>query len=282
MKKENEKIVDSDNANDTASRTLSKLREKSDQSNSNSLWSISKGDIKFILIFVTIFSLCRFFVYDYYIVPSSSMVPTLLIGDMPLTEKWRYGYSKHSIWFSPPILSGRKFFKDNVQRGEVVVFKSPEDNDTNVVKRVIGLPGDRVRVENGVVIVNNVRAQLTFKKKMFYKDTNAHLFYELMIYDEVLPLSKGVKHAVAYQEERRDSDVNNFAEETVPEGHYFVMGDNRDCSKDSRCGLGLVPTENLMGRAVATIYSIDNGVRWWEFWLWLQNIRYSRIFKKII
>ncbi|MDR1334742.1 MAG: signal peptidase I [Holosporaceae bacterium] len=283
MEKENKKATKHDSVGAISSRRLSKLQEKSDEGNScDSFWSVSKSDIKFILIFVTLFSLFRFFAYDYYIVPSSSMVPTLLIGDMPLTEKWRYGYCKHSIWFSPPIFSGRKFFKNNIKRGEVVVFKSPEDCETNVVKRVIGLPGDKVRLENGVIIVNDVRAQLTFKEKMLYKDTAAHVFYELMIYDEILPLSDEVKHRVAYQEEMHNSEANNFKEQTVPEGYYFVMGDNRDCSKDSRCGLGLVPVENFMGHAVATIYSIGNGVRWWEFWLWLQNIRYNRICKKII
>ncbi|MDR1982567.1 MAG: signal peptidase I, partial [Holosporaceae bacterium] len=87
---------------------------------------------------------------------------------------------------------------------------------------------------------------------------------------------------VAYRDEMKFSEANNFKEVIVPPGHYFVMGDNRDCSKDSRCGLGFVPEENLMGRALFIVYSIDNGVKLWEFWLWIQNIRYSRILKRII
>jgi signal peptidase I len=244
--------------------------------------STIKDDIKFIAVFVVVFSFFRFFVYDYFIIPSSSMVPTLLIGDMPLVEKWAYGYSKHSIWFSPNLFSGRKLFKNNVKRGEVVVFKAPEDESTNVIKRLIALPGDKISVNNGVVRVNGVDAKLTFRRKMVYRDINQGTLEELVIYDEELPLSEDHIHEVAYFEPARYSPANNFSEITVPDGYYFVMGDNRDFSKDSRCGLGMVPEENIMGRAVYTIYSIANGVKLWEFWLWIQNIRYSRIMKKII
>jgi signal peptidase I len=247
-----------------------------------SWWRSLSSDTRFVIVFITTFCLARFFVYDYYIVPSSSMVPTLLIGDMPLVEKWAYGYSKHSVWFSPNLFSGRILFRNNVKRGEVIVFKAPEDNDTNVIKRVIGLPGDKVSVESGVVCVNGVRAKLTPKGKTVYKDTGQDKFYELTLYDEVLPLTEGTAHTVAYLEEGVDAAQNHFKEVVVPEGHYFVMGDNRDCSKDSRCGLGLVPAENLMGHAVRTIHSIGNGVRLWEPWLWFQNIRYDRILKKIM
>jgi signal peptidase I len=247
-----------------------------------------KDDLRFIVVFVFFFSLFRFFVYDWYIVPSSSMVPTLLIGDMPFVEKFAFGFSKHSIWFSPNLFSGRFGFRNNVKRGEVIVFKhpqiesEPENNDINLIKRVIALPGDKVGVNNGVITVNGVSASLTFKNKMVYHDTNVKQFTELNLYEEKLPLSDAPTHTVAYVEKRRLSEVNNYKEVVVPAGHYFVMGDNRDCSKDSRCGLGFIPAENLMGRAWFTVYSIANGVKLWEFWLWLQNIRYSRIFKRIL
>lgn len=241
-----------------------------------------REDVKFIIIFVAIFSLFRFFVYDYFIIPSSSMVPSLLIGDMPLVEKWQYGYSRHSIWFSPNLFSGRKLFSNNVKRGEVIVFKEPANASTNVIKRVIAIPGDKVSVNDGIIRVNDVDATLIFKEKMVYRDTNQRTFDELSVYEEKLPLSDAPVHTVAYYAPARQSAVNHFEEIIVPEKHYFVMGDNRDFSKDSRCGLGLVPEENIMGRAVRVIYSIGNGVKLWEFWLWLQNIRYSRIFKKII
>lgn len=241
-----------------------------------------KDDIRFITIFVVVFSIFRFFIYDYFIIPSSSMVPTLLIGDMPLVEKWAYGYSRHSIWFSPKLFSGRKMFNHNVKRGEIIVFKAPEDQDTNVIKRVIALPGDKISVNDRVIRVNGVDAKITFKEKMIYQDTNQRTIEELDLYEEKLPLSDADIHTVAYYDPAKNSRVNNFAEIVVPEGFYFVMGDNRDFSKDSRCGLGMVPEENLMGRAIYTVYSIGNGVKLWEFWLWLQNIRYNRILKKII
>jgi len=262
-----------------------------------------KDDLRFIGIFIVLFSLFRFFVFEWYIVPSSSMVPTLLIGDMPFVEKFAYGFSKHSIWFSPNLFSGRVCFKDNVKRGEVMVFKYPqsdvpyvkgdfpacmkpdldkEQNNVNLIKRVIALPGDRVSVNNGVITVNGVAAELKPKGKMYYHDTHVHQYYELSLYEEKLPLSDAPVHTVAYIDEMKFSAPNHFKEITVPAGHYFVMGDNRDCSKDSRCGLGFIPAENLMGRAWFLVYSIGNGVQWWEFWRWIQNIRYSRIFKRII
>lgn len=245
-------------------------------------------DIRFIVIFVFFFSLFRFFLYDWYIVPSGSMIPTLLIGDMPFVEKWAYGYSRHSIWFSPKLFSGRVFFKNNVKRGEVVVFKhpqnpdTPEYNDMNIVKRVIGLPGDRISVQNGVIYVNGECAQLTPKGSMIHHDEQSHQFLELKLYEEKLPGSDLPSHTVAYLEEAKYSAPNHYAEIMVPAGHYFVMGDDRDLSKDSRCGLGFVPEENLMGRVLCTVFSIANGVKIWEFWLWFQNIRYDRILKRVI
>lgn len=273
-----------------------------------------RSDLRFIVIFFIIYAIFRFFLYDWYIVPSGSMVPTMLIGDMPFVEKFRYGYSKHSLWFSPNIFSGRVLFKNNVKRGEVIVFKYPEyeadptnhgmefvksslqgiwsfitfskndemGTDINLIKRVIALPGDRVSVQNGVIHVNGQAAELKYKKRIMYYDIQSKEYIPLTLYEERLPYSDGSVHTVAYIDEMKGSPANNFDEITIPKGHYFVMGDDRDLSKDSRCGLGLVPEENLMGRAIFRIWSIDNGVKLWQPWLWLQNIRYSRIFTKII
>ncbi len=246
-----------------------------------------KSDLKFCAWFTVVFLIFRFFIYDWYIVPSCSMVPTLLVGDMPFVEKFAYGISKHSIWFSPNLFSGRFFFRDNVKRGEIIVFKHPYDsrhpeyNDLNLIKRVIALPGDRVSVNNGIISVNGVEAKLKFKEEVNYFDYPTGNTYIINRYEEKLPLSDAPVHTVGYIEEMKYSEPNNFKEVTVPEGHYFVMGDNRDCSRDSRCGLGFIPAENLMGRAIFTVYSIDKGVKLWEFWRWFQNIRYERICRPI-
>lgn len=246
-----------------------------------------KSDLKFCAWFTVIFLLFRFFVYDWYIVPSCSMVPTLLIGDMPFVEKFAYGISKHSIWFSPNLFSGRYFFKNNVKRGEIIVFKHPHDpghpeyDGINVVKRVIALPGDRVSVDDGVISVNGVKAELKYKEEVNFYDYTRGETHLIQRYEEKLPLSDAPIHTVGYIEEMRFCKQNHFEEVTVPEGHYFVMGDNRDCSNDSRLNLGFVPEENLMGRAIFTVYSIDKGVKLWEFWRWFQNIRYNRLLKRI-
>lgn len=237
--------------------------------------------LRFAAVFISLFFLARSLIFDYFIIPSSSMYPTLLIGDMPLVEKWPYGYSKHSFWFSPNIFSGRKLRQRDVVRGEVIVFKMPEDNETNIIKRVIGLPGDKIKVENGTLFINGIEAKREFSKKVVFIDERDGSYRALKVYNEKIPYSN-VVHEVAYDDDRVSMPQNNMREVTVPDGYYFVMGDNRDYSKDSRCGLGLVPDENLMGHGIRVVHSIANGVKLWEPHRWIQNIRYSRIFKKII
>lgn len=267
--------------------SLEKMFSKKEELTEEEKKAKFKSDLKFCAWFTVIFLIFRFFVYDWYIVPSCSMVPTLLIGDMPFVEKFAYGISKHSIWFSPNLFSGRLFFRNNVKRGDVIVFKHPHDllnpanDDLNLIKRVIALPGDRVSVENGVISVNGVKAELKYKEEVNYYDYTRGETHIIQRYEEKLPLSDAPVHTVGYIEEMKNSKANHFREVTVPEGHYFVMGDNRDCSKDSRCGLGFIPEENLMGRAIFKVYSIDKGVKLWEFWRWFQNIRYDRLLKSI-
>lgn len=237
--------------------------------------------LKFAVIFFSIFFLARSLVYDYFIIPSSSMYPSLLIGDIPLVEKWPYGYSRHSFWFSPNLFSGRIMKQREIVRGEVVVFKMPGDNSINIIKRVVGLPGDKIKVVNGTLYINGVEAKREYSKRIVFVDERDGSYRPLNVYNETIPFSN-VVHEVAYDESRAYTPQNNMSEITVPSKHYFVMGDNRDYSKDSRCGLGLVPEENLMGHASRVLHSIANGVKLWEPHLWFQNIRYNRILKKII
>jgi signal peptidase I len=220
-------------------------------------------------------------VYEMYQIPSGSMEPSLLIGDMPLVEKWAYGYSKHAILLSPPLFRG-KIFSSSPQRGEVVVFKLPSDRSTNLIKRLIGLPGDRIQVTGGIVHINGEPAQLRPLIRKHLHEGSRMEKYVTDCYEETLP-GCSTPHVVTYHAPVAGSRMNNTQEFCVPEKHYFMMGDNRDFSKDCRYpDIGFVHEDLLIGRATRVVYSIDNGVRWWEFWLWLQNIRYDRLWIKII
>ncbi|MDR1267164.1 MAG: signal peptidase I [Holosporales bacterium] len=236
----------------------------------------------FTLLFCAL--LFRTCVYEMFQIPSGSMEPSLLIGDMPLVEKWAYGYSYHSILFSPPLFKGRFFFS-SPKRGEVVVFKLPADTSTNLIKRVIGLPGDRIQILNGVVHVNGEKARLTpIPEKHFHKGDLAKgdlAQYVTDCYEEVLP-GCTESHIVAYYPPHADHPCNHTKEFVVPADHYFMMGDNRCFSQDSRFTIpGLIHKDLLVGRAVRVVYRLDASVRWWEFWLWFQNLYYDRTWHKI-
>ncbi|MDR2416690.1 MAG: signal peptidase I [Holosporales bacterium] len=219
-------------------------------------------------------------VYEMFQIPSGSMEPSLLVGDMPLVEKWAYGYSKHAILLSPPLFDGR-IFSSSPKRGEVVVFKLPSDHSTNLIKRVIGLPGDRIQVIRGIVHVNGEPARLSpLETKHLHEHEQSRFVTEC--YEETLP-GCAESHVVAYYPPAASSATNNTQEFRVPERHYFMMGDNRDFSKDCRYkDIGFIHEDLLIGRAAHVVYSMGNGVRWWEFWRWFQNIRYDRLWNRII
>jgi len=189
-------------------------------------------------------------------IPSGSMIPTLLVGDYLFVAKYSYGYSTYSLPFAPPLFSGR-IFGSLPKRGDVVVFKYPRDTSVDYIKRIVGLPGDRVQAEGDYLADDN-------GIKMMRK-----------LYQETLP--NGVKHEIL--KERDDGWVNNTQEYVVPADHVFAMGDNRDNSADSRFmdGVGFVPVENLVGRAEILFFSIDAEYPWWEFWEWPFEIRWSRL-----
>ncbi len=240
-------------------------------------------EIKSILGILFVILLFRSFVYEVFQIPSSSMVPSLLIGDMPVVEKWSYGYSKHSIIFSPPIFEGRIFFKQP-KRGDVAVFRLPSNPSINYIKRVVGLPGDKIQVKEGVVYVNGEASTLTYKQDYIFEDElfNGKKFRMAML-QETFPNDQDRPHTIIRHDLNNISEMNNTPVYTVPEKHYFMMGDNRDFSQDSRflSEVGYVHEDFLVGRAVCTLYSIANKVRLWEFWRWINNIRGSRILKTI-
>ena len=217
------------------------------------------------------------FIQPFYI-PSSSMEPTLLIGDRLFVTKYSYGYSKHSFPFSPPIINGRIFSK-KPKIGDVVVFKTPADNRTDYIKRLIGLPGDKIQFINGDLILNNsqILKSLVSKKEIIYCGKETIDVYK---FNEKLP--NGKMHSTVYL---KDYSFQNSDVFTVPKKHYFFLGDNRDCSKDSRylTSVGYVHEENLVGKAQFIFFSSDFRIgSIFSFWKWHKTIRFDRFFKIII
>ena len=210
-------------------------------------------------------------------IPSGSMIPTLLIGDYLFVSKYSYGYSRHSIPFSPPIFEGR-IWSSEPRRGDVAVFKLPRDGSSDYIKRIVGLPGDRVQMINGVLYVNERPVRREYAGD-FVTDDPFGRRVVVPQYRETLA------DDVSYM--TLDIDPNSYADNTgvftIPRGHYFMMGDNRDNSSDSRVAssVGFVPFENLVGRAEVIFFSIDDDAHFWEFWKWPTAIRWDRIFDTV-
>src|SRR5690242_18351361 len=219
--------------------------------------------------------------YEPFNIPSSSMVPTLLIGDYLFVSKFSYGYSRFSLPFGLPLWHGR-IFASPPQRGDVVVFKLPSDNTTDYIKRVISLPGDRIQMINGVLNINGQPV-----KRTRVADFVEHLPDGSVIarpeYEETLP--GGRVHPVI--EILGDTGpYDNTGVYVVPQGYYFMMGDNRDNSSDSRIppsegGVGYVPFENIVGRAEFLFFSTNGSARLWQVWKWPLTVRYDRLFQGI-
>ena len=216
------------------------------------------------------------FLQPFYI-PSSSMEPNLLVGDRLFVTKYSYGYSKHSFPFSPAIFNGRLFF-DAPERGDVVVFKTPADNRTDYIKRLIGLPGDRIQFIDHNLYINNtevLKSKKLINNKIYCGQRNININF----FEEILP--NGKKHNTVYL---KNSSYKNSDEFIVPENHYFFLGDNRDCSKDSRflSSVGYVHKDNLVGKAQFIFFSSDRSIgSFFYFWKWNKSIRFERFFKKI-
>jgi signal peptidase I len=204
------------------------------------------------------------------------MVPTLLVGDYLFVSKFSYGYSRYSFPFGIVPFDGR-IAEDAPERGDVVVFRQPTDVSIDFIKRVVGLPGDRIQVKDGILYINGEQVERTYVGKT--KARNATLVIDFKVYEETFP--NGTKH---YIQERSDNDsLDNTVEFTVLEDHYFMMGDNRDNSRDSRTpSVGMVPAENLIGKAQILFYSHDGSARFWEIWKWPLAIRFGRLGDTII
>lgn len=211
--------------------------------------------------------------FEPYNIPSSSMVPTLLVGDYLVVTKYNYGYSKHSFPFSLPIIPSGRIFNRVPERGDIVVFKVPTDNKTDYIKRVIGLPGDHVQMREGRLYING---EIVKREKIAEEDwpIEQEGIVHYTKYLETLP--NGVQHFIYEQSDTKVQD--NTDEYIVPANHYFVMGDNRDNSMDARY-FGFVPAENLEGKARFIFYSNNGEGDVWEFWKWKKSLRLKRFFK---
>ncbi len=206
-------------------------------------------------------------------IPSGSMRPTLLEGDYLFVTKWAYGYSKHSLPFSPDIFDGRIWASDP-KRGDVAVFKFPPDPNLDYIKRVVGLPGDTIQMKAGELFINGEAVQ---REKIGQIDDIdiTEVNRPVDVYRETLP--NGVSYTTL------DVTVGTVGDDTrefvVPDDHLFAMGDNRDNSSDSRFNVGFVPMENLVGRANIIFFSIAGGASPVEIWRWPSEVRMDRLFK---
>ena len=243
----------------------------------NKIFYIIYDNAKTLIGALIIAILIRSLLFQPFYIPSSSMEPTLLVGDRIFVSKYTYGYSKHSFPFSPNI-TNKRFFSKSPNRGDLVVFKTPADNRTDYIKRLIGMPGDTIQFVDGSILINNkkvlrkrIETQKIIRCGNFLLETNTFI--------ETLP--NGIKHTVVYKKKGTLKNTKIFK---VPDNHYFLLGDNRDCSKDSRYldSVGYVHNLNLVGEAKLIFFSNDtNTSSLMKFWNLNKSFRLERLFKKL-
>lgn len=220
----------------------------------------------------------RTIAYEPFNIPSGSMIPSLLIGDYLFVSKFAYGYSRYSMPFGIGP-SGGRIFEKVPERGDVIVFKKPTENKIDYIKRVVGLPGDRIQVRGGLLHINGEAVDRKRVEDFIERDRDGNIIRAAQ-YVETLP--NGKKHRII-EFLGDNGPADNTQEYKVPAGHYFMMGDNRDNSADSRflSEVGYVPAENLVGRADVLFFSSDGSAALWEVWRWPWAIRYARLFQGI-
>ena len=241
----------------------------------NKLSNIIKDNIKTLIGALLIAILIRSLIIQPFYIPSSSMEPTLLVGDRIFVTKFTYGYSKHSFPFSPNF-SNDRFFSKKPSRGDLVVFKTPADNRTDYIKRLIGLPGDEIQFIEGEIFINDKKI-LREKTKVSEPIRCGNFILETKAFIETLP--NGVKYHAVY---KKKGTLKNTKKYKVPENHYFLMGDNRDCSKDSRYlnEVGYVKSLNLVGKAEIIFFSNDTKKgSLFKFWNLHNSLRIKRTFQ---
>ena len=237
------------------------------------IWEFFKTIVTAVFIAVII----RTFAYEPFNIPSGSMKPTLLEGDYLFVSKYTYGFSRHSFPMSFPKYSGR-IFGEYPKRGDVAVFKFTKNTKIDYIKRIIGLPGDKIQMRNGILYINNKEIDRKANGLWSAKDRN-NIMYTYERYTE--NLSDDIFYEVL--DASPNGMLDNTDVYTVPNGHLFAMGDNRDQSSDSRIlsQLGFIPFENLVGKAQIIFYSRDRSEPLWKLWLWPSSIRVERLLKSI-
>ena len=234
-------------------------------------------NLKTIFYALIIALIIRTFFFQPFYIPSSSMEPNLLVGDRLFVSKYSYGYSKHSFPFSPNF-TNKRYLKKMPERGDIIVFKTPADNRTDYIKRLIGIPGDKIQFIDGEIYLNN--------EKIFRENIEVDNvincgedILEVRSFKETL--NNGNSYVAVY---KKNGTILNTDAFLVPEKHLFFMGDNRDCSKDSRflSSVGYVHMNNLVGKARIIFFSNDKKVgNFFKFWLWHKSFRFNRFFKEI-
>ena len=238
--------------------------------NKNSIFE----NIRTLIYAILIAFFIRTFILQPFTIPSGSMLPNLLVGDYLFVSKYSYGYSRYSLPFSPNIIKDRIFAR-LPERGDVVVFRLPNDTDVDYIKRVIGLPGDKIQIINGLIYINDEEVSTSN-----YNDNYKYFaqYNKNTLKNEILD---GKSHFIL------DLETGSLGDNTgiyrVPNDHYFMMGDNRDNSLDSRFidQVGYVPFENFVGRAEFLLFSSDKSVPLWKIWNWHKKFRLDRVAKKI-
>ena len=256
--------------NKSGNNSNNKKQDKKSSEEKNPAESI-KSFGKTLMAAIICAAIVRSCFFEPFHIPSSSMKPGLLIGDYIFVSKFSYGYSKYSFPLSLNLFSGR-IFEKKPQTGDVAVFRLPSDPSINYIKRIIGVPGDKIQVKQGQLYINQEPIPKVYIGE-FIDDNNI----PIMKFKETLPSGK----EITVLDQDPDSIADNTIIYDVPQGYYFAMGDNRDNSQDSRflTHVGFIPAENLVGKASIIFFSVDDSI--WKIWKWPYSIRFKRIFKKI-
>ncbi|OLP43744.1 signal peptidase I [Rhizobium oryziradicis] len=232
-------------------------------------------NIKVIIQALILATVIRTVLFQPFTIPSGSMMPTLLVGDYIFVNKFAYGFSKYSLPFSLDLFEGR-IFQSEPKRGDVVVFRFPPNPSIDYIKRLVGLPGDHIQVTDGVLFING-KPVPKVPDGTFNSDYRNDPGHAIPVFRETLDDGRTYDTL----DETQFSPGDNTREFIVPAGHYFMMGDNRDNSADSRFDVGFVPAENLVGRASVIFFSLGNDTPFSQIWKWPSNIRLDRFFKAV-